>query len=64
MSDEDNEGSGNEDLPSVGSESDEDEDEEEEETDDSSDERIRDERLARSYVKPGARDRHQKKKKW
>lgn len=64
LSDEDNEGSGNEDLPSIGSDSDEDEDEEEEETEDSEDERITEERLARNYVKPGARDRPQKKNKW
>ncbi|VDN89864.1 unnamed protein product [Brugia pahangi] len=64
LSDEDNEGSGNEDLPSIGSDSDEDEDDEEEESEDSDDDRITEERLARSYVKPGARDRPQKKNKW
>lgn len=64
LSDEDNEGSGNEDLPSIGSDSDDDEDEEEEETEDSDDERITEDRLARNYVKPGARDRQQKKNKW
>ncbi|KAM3725878.1 Eukaryotic translation initiation factor 1A [Dirofilaria immitis] len=64
LSDEDNEGSGNEDLPSIGSDSDEDEDEEEEEIEDSDDDRITEERLARTYVKPGARDRPQKKNKW
>uniref|UniRef100_A0A0R3RVU3 Eukaryotic translation initiation factor 4C n=1 Tax=Elaeophora elaphi TaxID=1147741 RepID=A0A0R3RVU3_9BILA len=64
LSDEDNEGSGNEDLPSIGSDSDEDEDEEEDETEASDDDRITEERLARNYVKPGARDRPQKKNKW
>lgn len=65
LSDEDNERSGNEDLPSVGSDSGDDEDEDEEESDDSEDERLTEERLAaRNYVKPGARDRSHKRNKW
>ncbi|VDK58166.1 unnamed protein product [Gongylonema pulchrum] len=64
LSDEDNERSGNEDLPSVGSASDEDEDEEEDDSNDSEDERITEERLARTYIKPGARDRAHKRNKW
>uniref|UniRef100_A0A915AXI7 Eukaryotic translation initiation factor 4C n=1 Tax=Parascaris univalens TaxID=6257 RepID=A0A915AXI7_PARUN len=60
LSDEENEGSGEENLPSAGSEDESDEDEEEE--NDESD--IDEERLARgAYRKPGARDRYGKRNK-
>lgn len=60
LSDEENEASGEENLPSAGSEEESDEDEEEE--NDESD--IDEERLARgAYRKPGARDRYGKRNK-
>ncbi|KHN84950.1 Eukaryotic translation initiation factor 1A, Y-chromosomal [Toxocara canis] len=59
LTDEENEASGEENLPSVGSEDESDEDEEEESEEDSD---VDEERLARgTFKKPGARDRYGKR---
>ncbi|VDN04423.1 unnamed protein product [Thelazia callipaeda] len=62
LSNEENDGSGIEDFPSV--ESNSEEEDEEEESEDSDDEYISEEHLVRTYIKPGARDRPQRKNKW
>lgn len=67
VSDEGERGPEDDDLPIINSDSGEDDEEEEdEESDDSVDDKITEERLAtrHEYIKPGARDRAHKKKKW
>ncbi|VDK74616.1 unnamed protein product [Anisakis simplex] len=63
LSDEENDASGDENLPSAGSEDDSDEDEDEEESSEDEDQ-LNEEQLARGhgYKKPGSRDRYAKRK--